>query len=374
MTAGFSGSYAPSDVSILLEPRSLDPTPVEEKERLVQSGAAHYSELLAPEEPPDPVYLALFEAAMARNRARMGADVARVARALAARPEPGVLVSLARAGIPVGVLLRRALARLGLDVPHYAVSIIRDRGIDGAALDLVRRAHPDRVLWFVDGWTGKGAIRRELDRALATYASSRQLTLRPDLVVLADLAGVADLAASGEDYLIPCALLNAVVSGLISRSVLERAPVPGRLHGCVVQSHLSAQDRSRWFVDAVETDVAAALDEASPAEWSDANRDQRRRAWAALAEIATQEGVDDFHRVKPGIGEATRAVLRRVPERVLVRDREDPDTRHLVHLSERKGVNVEVYPDLLFRAVTVIRKLGARHRPWSPLTEGEERT
>jgi hypothetical protein len=41
------------------------------------------------------------------------------------------------------------------------------------------------------------------------------------LYVLVDLAGVAAVAASAEDYLIPSSILNATLSGLISRSVLN---------------------------------------------------------------------------------------------------------------------------------------------------------
>ena len=40
----FSGSYESRDVTFLLRPVQLAPTPVEEKERLIQSGKRHYRE------------------------------------------------------------------------------------------------------------------------------------------------------------------------------------------------------------------------------------------------------------------------------------------------------------------------------------------
>ncbi len=63
--------------------------------------------------------------------------------------------------------------------------------------------------------------------------------------------------------------------------------------------------------------------------------------------------------MKPGIAEATRAVLRRVPERVFVTDPADPDLAALVHLTGAAGVPVEPLGDALrpYRAVTVIRKV-----------------
>ena len=78
-----------------------------------------------------------------------------------------MLVSLARAGTPVGVLMRRwAQHRHGLDLPHYAVSIVRGRGIDANALRWLAAHHDPADVVFVDGWTGKGAITRELAAAL----------------------------------------------------------------------------------------------------------------------------------------------------------------------------------------------------------------
>src|SRR5688572_6833508 len=111
---GFSGSYLAEDVTFLLKPVELAPTEIAEKERLIQSGQRHYSEMLSAESRPDDTYLALFEHALAVNRERFAADVARLARMLDVRRDGQiVLVSLARAGTPVGVLLRRALRRLG---------------------------------------------------------------------------------------------------------------------------------------------------------------------------------------------------------------------------------------------------------------------
>jgi hypothetical protein len=69
-------------------------------------------------------------------------------------------------------------------------------------------------------------------------------------------------------------------------------------------------------------------------------------------------GVRDRNRIKPGIAEATRAVLRRVPERLLVRDPDDPDVRHLVHLALERALAVDLLPpESSFRAVSIIREM-----------------
>lgn len=351
----FSGSYAARDVTFLLKPVDLRATSTAEKERLIQSGRRHYSEMIGPESPPGPVYMALYEQALERNGARLAADIAALAAALteraSGRPEV-VLVSLARAGTPIGVLLRRALERLGVAAVHYSASIIRDRGIDLTALAHIAARHDPADAVFVDGWTGKGAIAAELARSLAEAPSG----FRPWLAVVADPAGRADLAATNEDYLIPSGLLNAIVSGLLSRTILNSALVgPGDFHACVHYREFEARDVSRAFVDFIDRLAAA---QPAPRPLGPARPETAERCDRAVAGLMDRFGVADRNRIKPGIAEATRAVLRRVPERLLLRDPDDPEVRHLVHLAAETGVGVDSLPlDFPFRAVSLIRNL-----------------
>lgn len=353
--AGFSGSYAPEDVTFLLKPVALRATEVAAKEKLIQSGRRHYSEMIAPETPPGPAYMALYEQALARNGARLARDIGALAQALAeraaGRPEI-VLVSLARAGTPVGVLLRRAVERLGIPAPHYSVSIIRDRGIDRQALAHIAERHDPADAVFVDGWTGKGTIAAELGRSLA----DAPFGFRPWLAVVADPAGRADLAATDEDYLVPSGLLNAIVSGLVSRSILNRELVgPGDFHACVHYPEFAPHDVSRAFVDAVDSLAAA---QPAPERLQAGRPGAAARCDRAVAELMARFDVSDRNRIKPGIAEATRAVLRRVPERLLLSDPNDPDVRHLVHLAGEKGLEIDRLPtDFPFRAVSVIRNV-----------------
>jgi hypothetical protein len=352
----FSGSYDPADVTFLLKPVALAPTQVAEKERLIQAGH-HYSEMIAPEHPPTPDYLALYHAALARNGARLAADVstlaARLAEATGGREV--VVASLARAGTPIGVLLRRALAARGVATAHYSLSIIRGRGIDSHALAHIAARHDPAHVVFIDGWTGKGAIADELERSLA----GRPMGFAPRLGVVADPAGRATWAASTDDYLIASGLLNAVVSGLVSRSILSRETVgPGDFHACVFYREWWPQDLSRGFVDALTPAVLAAKSEPDP--------DHARRApalrtasAATVAAVAQAAGVADRNRIKPGIAEATRALLRRVPDRLFLRNAADPDVAHLVHLARERGVPVEpLDPASRYRAVAVIAAVG----------------
>lgn len=356
--AGFSGSYNPDDVTFLLKPVTLAPTDVADKETAIQSGRRHYSEMIAHEAIPDAQYLALYHGALARNGARQAQDVANLAAALVER-RPGrevVLVSLARAGTPIGVLLARTLRAWGHSVSHYSISIIRDRGIDRVALAHIATRHDPGDAVFIDGWTGKGAIAGELRASLADDPHG----FVPELAVIADPAGQADIAATDDDYLIASGLLNGIVSGLVSRSILNPQVVgPGDFHACVTYPQYTHVDLSRAFIDAIAPLAAAAVPRTL------AGHAARRAALMAGCEtmvetLLAESGMRDRNRIKPGIAEATRALLRRLPERLLVRDRQDPDVQHLLHLAAGHGIPVEPLAKAShYRAVAIIRSLGS---------------
>jgi len=366
----FSGSYLPGDVTFLLTP--TDPAdasrlyvePVE-KERLIQQGQRHYSEMITPETPPTPAYMEIFETALARHGLRMGREVARLVRTIDARINgPITLCSLVRAGVPLGVLLHRGLTSLGRDCVHFGVSIIRDRGIDAVAMAHVLAARPPESVLFVDGWTGKGAIASELEKTLSNWPD-----LQPRLVVLADPAGRAWLSAGHDDWLIPSGILGSTVSGLISRSILnDRLVPPGGFHAALHLQGLTAHDVSRRFVDIISANMAAELSN-STARAPDRPDDIRRTAQAVIDVIALRHGITNRNRIKPGIAEATRAVLRRAPERILVAGDSDPDLDGLHHLARSRSIAVEVSRTPLFpyRAVTIIADAGRDTQVSDPL-------
>lgn len=249
----FSGSYHGDDVRFLLKPLALASfVGVPDKERLIQSGRRHYSEMLSRESLPSARYLDVFGQACAANLERMARDCVTLAGLIARRRAGAItLVSLARAGTPVGVVLKRLLGGVfGRDVAHYSLSIIRDRGIDQVALEyILAQGHAPESIVFIDGWTGKGVIAAELHASMAAFNASHGCDIDSGLYVLSDLAGVAACAAAHDDYLIPSSILNATVSGLVSRSILNDAIGPDDFHGCVYYAEFEPQDQSRAFAD-----------------------------------------------------------------------------------------------------------------------------
>lgn len=355
-------SYAPEEVGWLLQDLS-DVTleaPTEEREEAIQSGGAHYAESLPVEYQPSEQYQQLFHNALDASAARLAHAVGVVTETVLAERSPRpVLVSLARAGTPVGILMRRwAQHRHGLDLPHYAVSIVRGRGIDANALRRLAAHHDPRDVVFVDGWTGKGAITRELAQAVEKFEKTHGVSgFDPEIAVLADPGSCVRTYGTREDYLIPSACLNSTVSGLISRTVLRADLVgPDDYHGAKYYRELADADLSVAFLDAVAARFEE-VTEAACAEAKDllaADRTPTWEGWAAVERISEEYGIHDVNLVKPGVGETTRVLLRRVPWKVLARAGAGSDLDHVRLLAEQRGVPVEEVADLPYTCVGLI--------------------
>ena len=370
--ANFSGSYLPSEVTLLLDivradsVSDISPT---QKEALIQSGQRHYSDMLTLEKPPSATHEALYNQALAAGKQRMANDVTSLAfslhqlfHACVSASQPLILVSLVRAGLPIGVLLQKALsdasASYALASQHYGVSIIRDRGLDPVALQYILQQHPHSPIVFVDGWTGKGAIYGELQRSLAQITDKQQqaqLFHQGDgvipLVTLADPAGVAWLSASEDDWLMPASLLNSTVSGLISRT-LYREPSDG-LHQAVYYDKLQPWDRSGEFIQTID-----ALRQQTPLPTPLTGKLLPTFATQSVIEdLAARFAISNRNRIKPTIAEATRAILRRDPECVLVNEMADgQDTALLRHLCEEKNIQLIADASIApYQAVTIIK-------------------
>lgn len=374
-------SYRREDVTLLLKDITgiVEPLPAAERERLIQKGM-HYSEMLPIEYIPTENYMKIYYHALEQFAGRVADAVSVLAGKTAAlRGEGVVLVSLARAGIPIGILLKHCLRRYyGIDAPHYSISIIRGRGIDDNAMQyLLERYAPERLL-FVDGWIGKGAILRELQSDIAAYPG-----VSSEIAVLADPAGMVSLCGTHEDILIPSSCLNCTVSGLISRTFL-RADIIGKndFHGAVYYGEYREQDLSYPFIEAIEreldrmekaprcanqsgTKMHKKTDLTDGKEYGiDTERQGRERATVLTGleeteRIAQAFGVADLNLIKPGIGETTRVLLRRVPWQVLVdeRCRDASELKHIFQLAEEKHVPVRYYPMTHYKACGIIKKM-----------------
>lgn len=343
-------SYSSDDVTLLLKDVTglVKPQPTEERERLIQSGK-HYCEMLPIEYVPTAKYMQVYEEALKAYSKPTALAIGKLSDIIMERKgEKVVLVSLARAGIPIGILIKRYIKmKFKKDVPHYSISIIRGRGIDKNALDYIIEKHSAEDILFVDGWIGKGAILAELKKELAAYPN-----VSSDIAVAADPANVTELCGTHDDILIPSSCLNCTVSGLVSRTFL-RDDIIGKddFHGAVYYGELKNSDLSYEFIHAIESQFE--LENNTPSHKLIGEGIDEVRA------IADHFDIDDINLVKPGIGETTRVLLRRVPWKVLIDEKykNSPDLAHIVRLAQEKNVPIEYYPLTHYKTCGIIKKI-----------------
>ena len=345
-------TYKPEDVTILLKDITglVKPLPTRERERLIQSGV-HYSEMLPLEYEPSHAYLDAYIKAVNLYSSETAKAVALVADQIR-KGKTGeiVLVSLARAGTPIGILLKRYIEKaLGSSVQHYTISIIRGKGIDENAMNYILERHSPASIQFVDGWTGKGAIQNQLNMAMMKYPD-----VDPSLAVLSDPAHVAGKAGTYSDFLIASSLLNSTVSGLLSRTFHREDIIgPKDFHGAAFYGELMGKDLTYHFIERVERKF-----DFSVREENSENEIDIGSGLEEVRKIAEHFSIDDINLVKPGIGEATRVLLRRLPRKVLVHSLDDFEfLGHLYQLAEEKKVTIEKYPLVNYRACGIIQKL-----------------
>ncbi len=446
-------SYKKEDVTILLKDITgmVLPQPTQERERLIQSGV-HYCEMLPIEYKPSAKYMEAYQEALKHYAKPTAKAVAALAGKVAAKyGDKVVLVSLARAGIPIGILLKRFLqTAFHIQAPHYAISIIRGRGIDDNAMHYILERHCSEHLLFVDGWIGKGAILGELKKCLAAYKG-----VSPELAVAADPAYITELCGTHQDILIPSSCLNSTVSGLISRTFL-RSDIIGTqdFHGAAYYGELADADLSYAFIHAIEAQFPTrdgfngkesngnelngnelngnelngnesnskeSNEKESNGKESNGNElngnelngnepngkklngnelngnelnskesngnelnskesngnepngnesnsnklnpDELNvpidKGIDEVRKIAAQFDIEDINFIKPGIGETTRVLLRRVPWKVLIQQesKSDEALNHIYRLAEEKGVPVAYYPLQHYKACGIIKKI-----------------
>ena len=343
-------SYSLDDVVFLLKDITglVKPLPTEERERLIQGGK-HYCEMLPLEYVPSQRYMEIYQEVLQQYAKPTALAVGVLAdKIIQLKGKSVVLVSLARAGTPIGILLKHYIQmKYKINVKHYSISIIRGKGIDANAMKYLLQRYQPQELLFVDGWIGKGAILKELKKDIAIYKG-----VPSDIAVVADPANVTELCGTHEDILIPSSCLNSTVSGLVSRTFLRNDIIgPKDFHGAVYYKELKHADLSYQFIHAIEEQF----------EFESSNEKNLIPGLGIdeVKKLQKEYMISDINYIKPGIGETTRVLLRRVPWKVLIAQnhKEDPTLAHIVRLAEEKGVPIEYIPLLHYKACGIIKNL-----------------
>lgn len=295
-------SYKPEDVIILLKDITgeLQPLPLAEREKQMKQGIPS-SEILPLEYQPSRAYMALYQQILSKYSRKTAYAIIQLAdKILSKKGKEVTLVSLARTGTPIGILLKRyILKRYNINVPHYTISFIPSKGIDHNAMRYILGKHKPETIQFIDGWTKEHNNSNEL-------------------AVLSDLAHLTSLYGTREDFLVPSACLGSTISGLLSRTVLNSEVLnENDFHGAAYFAYLKDKDVSYQFIESIEKH----FDDPEPIE-------------ELSSDIITSS-----------INETIRCLLYTSPTKILVRNLSD--TRYIepiLQLAKDKQIPIEEYP------------------------------
>ncbi len=373
-------SYKEEDVIVLLQDLStkMQEMSTEEREHAIQSGI-HYSEMLPQEKEPSKDYKLLYNKALTEKKVEIAKHIATLSEIVlkTTNNKKPVLISLARAGLPVGILVKRYLKyKYDIDCAHYAISIIRDKGFDTNAMEYIYKKEVEEngncveSFHFIDGWTGKGAIKTQLEEAVLDLrfpngfvddeipCKSKWADLSDDLYVLADPANITPYCGTHLDYLLPSACLNSTVSGLVSRTILNKFVdvENGDYHGGVYFEKFESIDCSNEFIDCISSEFCN-VGQVDSEIYSVNNLP---KGMDVVMNICATMDVKDYKKVKPGIGETTRVLLRRMPWKVLINkyvSDSDPDIQHILELCKEKNIPIERFDLENYKVCGIIKEL-----------------
>lgn len=339
-------TYTPDQAVCLFTPYQGALLTLENKEQILQEGG-YYGDILSVEEMPEPEYLAVFDQLNDRLAKRLSVPILQLAKHFdETHPQgkPIALVSLARAGTPIGVVMADLLrSRFNREVTHYSMSVIHKYGLDKHAMDYVLERHAPDELLFLDGWVSQGRITKALEDSVGQWPG-----VSSTLYCLSDPSGIQNATATRDDLLLPSAVLNAAVSGLLSRTVYN----PDGFHFAASYTEQQGVDRTQAFIEAMLKAVAE-LDDVP--ERQVLNGEQQRPL--ALAQIDAICAAYDTKadNIKAGIGEVSRSLLRRIPRVVVVDDRAAEEADHLFWLAKQRQIPIQVKRlDGPYRAFSVL--------------------
>ena len=348
------GSYRASDVSMLL----TDLTRENQIRQVADNGGFEHCPArpddgrLGQEYQPSPEYRMAVRELIVRSAgsvALLGAVLAE--RILAVRPTGLVIVSIARAGTPAGVIMKRWIQyRYGITTPHFSLSVLPGQGLDPNAIEWLCRRYDPATIQFVDAWTSKGTLATILN---SSRASLQIPGLDGSLAVLADPASSTDLCASRNDVLFPHACLGALMSGLLGPTFYVNGLIgQDDFHGIMCHEDGLDNDLSNIYLDTVCSyfpRIRGRVQQAVRTISAAPPPDYRGIREAKI--IASRYGASNLDLVNMGVSESSRGLLRRMPKVLLVNPGHTSKLDQLLRLAAERGVPVVRDASISFGAV-----------------------
>ncbi|HAE52288.1 MAG TPA: hypothetical protein DCG30_03435, partial [Ruminococcus sp.] len=141
------------------------------------------------------------------------------------------------------------------------------------------------------------------------------------------------------------------VSGLISRTFYRSDIISGNdFHGAMYYGEFEEHDKTNLFIEKIVENFGK--------DYSFNEIPVTESPIEEVKNIAEKYNISDINFVKPGIGETTRVLLRRIPWKILVHSFDDYEyLGHIYQLAKEKNIELEIYPFKAYKACGLIKRL-----------------
>ncbi|HSN23413.1 MAG TPA: RNA-binding protein, partial [Methylomicrobium sp.] len=114
-----------------------------------------------------------------------------------------------------------------------------------------------------------------------------------------------------------------------------------------------------YFIDKIIEQVAAVHPEQdfSELEMPLDRKELQSISLSFLQKTAQRYELNNYNYIKPGIGEATRVLLRREARLLMVKSADSEAVRHLLWLAQSKSIPIEERKDLPYCAAALIKEV-----------------
>lgn len=345
------GSYSDKDCIFLLKDigSMVKEVDIDKTNKLIEQGI-NYSEMIPIEHPMSKEYNDIFLKILEYNCELLAKYIANMSESIyQEKGDSTVIVSLARAGTPCGILVKRYIeSKYNITIPHYSVSIIREVGLDENALAYIMDRHPNCKIQFVDGWTGKGSITYELRKTVKDINDKYGVELDDSLAVMADPAKIARIAGTREDVFIANCCLNGTISGLVSKTCLNKKFInKNDFHGAKKYENLVETDLSQYFIDKVSSKFDTIKGEIQYYE-------NNMYGDKIVAQISKEFNIPES-KIKLSVGEGARALLRHTPKVLLIKNINNPDILPLLKMAKEQNVIIKQYGKTDYEVISLLK-------------------
>ena len=130
-------------------------------------------------------------------------------------------------------------------------------------------------------------------------------------------------------------------------------------HGAKFYKELADSDLSNFYVDTISENFGK-VEEQVKQSLEQLRQEDKTPTWLGMDSIERIQNIyniSNTHFIKPGVGETTRVLLRRIPWKILINPNHSNDLSHILFLAKERNVPVEEFRDMSYTCCGIIKEV-----------------